>query len=307
MTSGPIAVEWLNQNSLRSYPFKEDAGLRPVDSAGNLVDGGWTLPPYLVTDIVISVSGSHYDPIVYLKRISVVARTIGIVLADSQGEEVISVSAKEEGHVLNRAYQMAGVGSFSDARGVICLGDLTRFFDETPEGVYEFLPSEAQVEPTCIRPSASGVRTIRTIDAAGYTTEGLVGDVSLVAGQNIRIDVYKAANAIKISADPNSGYSEGCPCDAASDGFVRSINGIRTEDVTIVGDDCVSVGVSDGIIRVSDTCAKPCCGCAEVTAINNIINNLSTQVSQNESNVATLGNRLTDFVTSYLLARKTLG
>lgn len=303
----PIAAEWLNENSLRAYPFREDAGLRPNDSTGNLVEGGWTLPNYLVTDFVLAVSGANMSPLIYLKRLSVVGGTVTLVFGNVSEDEVITVSAALASHTTNEAYQMAGTGTFSEARGVICIGDLARFFEETPEGVYDFSSTETQIEPTCVRPTASGVRTIAAQDASGYISEPLKGDVELVAGQNIRLDYDPDTNAITISADPNAGYSESCTCATAETGFVRSINGVRTEDVTIVGDDCVDVTTSDGIVKISDKCSKPCCGCAEVTFINQTINNLQTTADTLAKNVSSLDDRLASFINSYLLARKTLG
>jgi hypothetical protein len=87
---------------------------------------------------------------------------------------------------------------------------------------------------------------------------------------------------------------------------VRSINGIAVENVKIVGDECMTVSTENGIIMVSDKCSKPCCGCAETIFINQTINDLQTSVNTLSSNVSSLGDRLTSFITSYVLSRKTL-
>ena len=304
--SNPIAAGWLNENSLREYPFHEGCGLRPNDSAGTLVEHGWSVPNCLLVDMSVSVGGSDFDPFLYMGQMSVVGGGVTLVFCDSGGNRVMSLFASVADHVKNASYQIAGTGSFSDARGVVCIGDLEAFFEQTPDGVYEFSPDEARIEPSCIRPSTVGVKTLRAVDSSGFTSLGLSGDVSLVAGENIRFDYDPVDNALLVSADPNSGYSEKCECGDTDQKFVRSINGIAVEDVKIVGDECISVSTSNGVITMSDTCSKPCCGCAETAFINQTINDLQTSVNTLAGNVASLGDRLNEFVTSYVLSRKTL-
>lgn len=306
VSANPIATGWLNENSLREYPFHEGCGLRPNDSAGSLVENGWSIPNCLVVDMSIAVAGSDFDPYLYLGRMSVVDKSVTLVFCGRSGENVITLYAMQDGHVKNEAYHVSGTGSMSDARGVICLGDLESFFEMTPDGLYEFSPSETRIEPTCIRSSSSGVRSIRAVDYSGYLSSDLTGDVSMVAGENIRFDYDPSENAIIVSANPNSGYVEECDCGGSGQTFVRSINGISVEDVTIVGDDCVSVSSDNGVIRISDECSKPCCGCAETAFINQTINDLQTSVMTLEGNVSSLGDRLVAFVNSYVLSRKTL-
>lgn len=306
VAANPIATGWLNENALREYPFHEGCGLRPNDSSGTRVENGWTLPNGLVVDLSVAVSGANPDPFLYLGQMSVVSGSVTLAFCSRNGERVMSVYATADGHVKNASYQLAGTGSFLDARGVICLGDLEAFFDVTPDGLYTFSPDETQVEPTCIRAATDGVRALCAVDASGYTSLRLTGDVSLVAGENIRFDYQSEENALIVSADPNSGYTDACDCMNSNEKFVRSINGIAVEDVVIAGDDCIQVSVDNGVIRLTDECAKPCCGCAETTFINQTINDLQTSVNTLAGNVSSLGDRLTSFITSYVLSRKTL-
>jgi hypothetical protein len=306
VSANPIATGWLNENSLREYPFHEGCGLRPNDSSGTLVDNGWSLPNCLLVDISISISGSDFDPYLYLGKMSVVEGSVTLAFCDRNGDRVISLYATKESHSKNDSYQVSGTGSFSDARGVVCLGDLEEFFGKTPEGSYSFSPEETMIEPCCIRPSSIGVRRIIAVDSSGYSSVGFSGDVRLVAGENIRFDYDNSENALIISADPNSGYSDTCDCESSENNVVRSINGISVYDVNIVGDDCVNVTSDNGIVRISDECSKPCCGCAETSFINQTINDLQTSVNALAGNVSLLGDRLSAFVTSYVLSRKTL-
>lgn len=306
-SANPIATGWLNENSLREYPFHEGCGLRPNDSAGIMVERGWSLPNCLVVDMSVSVVGSDFDPFLYLGRMSVVGGGVSLSFCDRAGEIVMSLYVDSASHEKNSSYQVAGTGSFSGSRGVICIGDIESFLEQTPEGAYSFSAEEARIEPTCIRPSNTGVRSLVAVDASGFMATRLYGDVNLVAGRNIRFDYSPSDNALVVSADPNAGYAEECECSGSGDWqFVRSINGVAVEKVTIVGDDCINVSTDSGIIRMTDECSRPCCGCAETIFINQTINDLQTSVGTLSGNVASLGDRLTSFVTSYLLSRKTL-
>jgi len=302
MAASVIAVEWRNQNSLRNYPFREDCGLRPNDSAGTMVEDGWRVPNYLVTDLVIGVSGSIYSSTIYLKRLSLVNGSVTLTFADANGSDAFTVSSSES----NTGKELTGIGAYEDSRGSIFFGDIDRFISEASDGVYTFDQSESLIEPTCIRPSAQGVLSISTEDTVGYSTSGLKGAVKIVAGDNIHIRYDIPTNALIISADPNSGYTDACTCEEDQSNVVRSINGINTEDVTIVGDDCVEVTTNDGIITISDKCSKPCCGCAETTFINQTINDLQSSVNTLSNNALILSDRITSFVNNYLLARKTI-
>ena len=306
VSPNPIATGWLNENALREYPFHEGVGLRPNDYSGSMVESGWALPNCLIVDMSIAVNGSNFDPFLYLGEMSVVGGSVTLVFCDRNGNRVISIYADSSSHVKNDVYNVAGIGSFSDARGVVCLGDLDAFFERTPEGRYTFNPAESRIEPTCIRPSSVGVRSIKAIDSSGYSSTSLVGDVNLIAGENIRFDYDPDENALWVSADPDSGYKEKCDCDEIGQSYVRSINGIQVEDVEIIGDECIQVSTDNGIITMSDKCSKPCCGCAEATFINQTINDLQTSVNTLAGNVSSLGDRLTAFISSYVLSRKTL-
>ena len=306
VSSNPIATGWLNENSLREYPFHEGCGLRPYDSAGALVDGGWTLPNCLIVDMSMSVLSDGYDPYLYLGEMSVVGRAVTLVFFDRDGNRAAYLRVDGDEHVEYDSYQIAGMGSWSGARGVVCVGSMDRFLDMTPEGIYRFAPEETRIEPTCIRPSVSGVRSLRATDDSGYMSIRMSGDVELIAGENIRFDYDPASNALVVSAVQNAGYSEDCDCSASGGAIsIRSINGIQVDHLNIVGDDCIKISGDGGVITMSDDCSKPCCGCAETAFINQTINDLQTTVNTLSVNVASLGDRLTEFMTSYVLSRKT--
>lgn len=306
MASTVIATEWNNQNSLRNFPFREDCGLRPNDSVGSLIEDGWRLPNYLITDIYISVNAdslnsesSQFE--IYLKKLSYINKELTLVFADNLDQDAFIVTTKD-----STVCNLLGIGNYKDATGVIHFGDLERFFQENYEGLFIFSVTESSLEPTCIRPNLIGLKSIAAVDASGYTTQRLYGDVKLIAGDNIHIKYLEKHNTLIISATPDSGYTEGCLCGSEESAVVKTINGIRADNVDIIGDDCVDVSIEDGNIKIKDTCSKPCCGCAETAFINQTINDLQSSVNVLTSNADILSEKINSFITTFLLARKTI-
>lgn len=289
-------TEWLNQNSLRNYPIREDAQRRPHLSDGSVL-GEFILPNYLVTDFIMTV-GSEVSTSVYLMKLAVIGNAVTFVLG-SGGSTCASVYVDKSSHTTNRGYEFSGVGDYSDAKGCLVVGDLDRLSEDLPDGVYNFDEAETVFEYRCIRPSLKKVASICLQDpTSGYVSKKLRGNVKLIAGQNISLKFDEEKNAIWINADGNAGYNEICDC--GSDTTVKTINGISVQNVALVGDDCVSVSTSGRTIKISDKCSKPCCGCAEIDFINEKISQLNTSVRKLDTYANALDTRMTELQGAYV-------
>lgn len=291
-------VEWLNQNSLRNYPFREDAGLVPRLPDGTPLQG-YSIPRSLVTDFIMTVDPSVSTDI-YLGKVINVAGTLTFVFYSS-GVVAASAVVDKAAHEANAAYRLAGSGDYDNAAGVIVVGCLDDLDELLPDGVYNFDPDDAPMEYRCVRPSAGKVGSISVSDASGdYVSRKLRGNVRLIPGANISLRYDEASNSIRISADGDAGYSDDCDCGGRT--TVKTINGISVENVTLVGDECVQVTTDGSTIKISDVCSKPCCGCAEVDFINEKIGQLNTSLRKLESYADVLDSRIVELKSAYTLA-----
>ena len=291
-------VEWLNQNALRNYPFREDAQRRPHLQDGTVVPR-LALPVYAITDFAMTVSADESTDI-HLMQLAVVGDSVTLVFGHgTDTAATVHVDASE--HETNKAYWFSGIGDYDDAKGCVVVGDLDRLRKDIPDGLYSYTYDETAFETRCIRPTAKRVSSLSIYDPnTGYTTGRLRGDVKLVAGRNISLRYDAERNAIWISADSNSGYNDECDCGGST--TVKTINGISVENVAIVGDECVTVTTKGNSIVISDKCSKPCCGCAELDFINEKISQINTALRKLDAYAEVLDRRIGEAQASFVQA-----
>lgn len=278
---GITHAEWLNENSLRSYPFAENCARRPDDGNGGFLSLAYAIPNYAFVDFVVTVPEALMGRM-YLSSMTLAGGVLtGVVSrADTQdpaGSFAVRLSAGMDD---NLWVPFSGSGGYADMRGAVVVGDGSRLLSDVPDGSYMFQPSETLFEARCVRPSLAGVSALRVGDAGGNAmSRRIQGDVSLIAGENIHLRFDPGRNAIWIDADPNYGYKEECECDLPVK-RISYINGISADEVTIEGGQCVKVTVKNGSIVIEDTCSKPCCGCEELTWLNQKASEIGTSTSK---------------------------
>lgn len=289
-------VEWLNQNALRNYPIRENAQRRPSLPDGTLLTD-LALPTYVITDFVMSVP-SEAPTDVYVSKLVIVGDAMTFVFSSGDGV-VASVYVDRSSHKPNTGYRFSGTGSLEGSVGCLVVGNLSSLSDDLPDGVYNYAEAETVFEYRCVRPSAAGVASLSIENTVtGYRSKKLRGDVKLVAGTNISLKYDPEDNAIWINADGNAGYNDKCDC--GTETTVKTINGISVENVTLIGDDCVSVTTVGNTLKISDTCSKPCCGCAEIDFINEKIAQMNTAVRKLDSYAGVLDTRITELKSAYV-------
>ena len=304
---GIIQQEWLNQNSLRAYPFSENSQRRPSSDSG-FMPSAFTFPNSFVLDLIVSIPDKTKAVSgMYMSRFTLTGGFATVVLSTTNDSEIVaSITVDLSKHSVYGAYRFSGVNDYSDIRGCIVLGD-PKAFDDYPDGIYSFLPDETAFEARCLRPDIAGVRSIGVANSENtYSTKGLQGDVKLIAGSNIRLRYSAAENAIWIDADYNAGYNEECDCGGGGSGDgkctgVKTINGISVDDVVIEGGDCISVETKEGVISIADTCSKPCAGCEELNFLSSKTNGLISAVSALSSYADLLNMRISQFEMSNAL------
>jgi hypothetical protein len=299
--AGPTNIEWLNQNSLRAYPIKENTSRVPIDGDGNPILEA-ALPNSLIVDFVLTVPGTVPTG-VYLKQLAYVGNLLTFVFADAVDAQIAVVGVNTDSHVTYQGYTLAGTGDYSDAIGRLVLGDLTNLAQVLAEGIYNFQLTTTPMEDCTLRPMLRGVRSLRVVTEQNES-DYIYGHVKLLAGDNIRLTYLPVYNAIRIDAIDGGGLNEECACvdQIGRNNCVRTINGIPVEDVTIIGDgQCVNVEVDGNNIVISDVCSSPCCGCPELEFVTETLKVLEASVSNLEAYAQQLADRINTFVTNYIL------
>ena len=300
--SSPTALEWLNENSLRNYPFRENATLIPSDVGGVALEG-IRLPNYLIVDFVLTMP-KDLPQHVYLSQFTKAGKLLTFVIADSGGSVITTVTVLEYLTIgVNQEYDIFGSFGYSDVRGKLVTGDLTRLDEDLPDGLYTFQLDTAEFEYTTIRPAVRGVRSLQ-LDNDGALSGYIFGHVKLLAGNNVRLTYLPAYNAIRIDAISGGGLNEECDCATVIGrrNIVRTINGIAVEDLTIEGDgQCVTVVPSGNKLVISDVCSTPCCGCPELEFLTQQLKVLDVTISNLQSYANQLHNQITTFVNAFVL------
>lgn len=296
-----INLEWLNQNSLRAYPIKENTLRVPVSSGGVLLNEA-RLPDALILDFIITVPGP-ITPRVYLKQLAKIGNLMTFVFSDQDDTQIATVGVDTDTHVKYDGYAISGVGVYDDVRGTLVLGAISRIDSAIAEGLYTFTLDTAEFEAATVRPAIRGVRSLQ-LSNQGSESGYIYGHVKLLAGNNVRLTYLAEYNAIRIDAIEGAGLNQECECEEelGRSNVVRSVNGIPIEDVIITGDgQCVDVGVSGNRIVISDLCSTPCCGCPELEFITESLKILEATVSNLQSYANQLSERISNFVTAFVL------
>ena len=302
-------LQWLNHNSQRSYPLTERATKVDITDTIKIPDS-FIVSLYFPIHAGLAVETDKF----FIKRllISPIGITVGIGYAADDGAVLVAAVAIATAlHTPNTTYALGGIDDFADSVGQIVIGKLDEI-NTLPSGLYEFTLEGGALETDAIRPMIRGISGIRVVN--GTEVSDLVyGDVELVAGTNMRIDIGSgdADTTPKIVFNAISGLNlnETCVCNTGKPGeCIRCINGICSGDgnYSINGGDCIKVTAGASELLIEDTCAKPCCGCPELdalkaqitrfgdgsTTLTNFISRLSAEVTQ--MSLTVLGSRLGD-------------
>lgn len=292
-------IEWLNQNSNRNYPFRENVSLSPADQPE------FILPNYVIVDFVMTMPASEGIR-VYLSSMLVVGSFVTFVFSDQLDNVVSSYEVNLADHIAYQGYNLVGTTSqYEDVRGRLILGDLSQFDNDVVGGEYTFTLATAEIEPCAIRPSLRGVRSL-TLQSGTVDSVPISGAVILKAGNNAQLTYDEATNTVTFSAvSPADGsYNEPCECnDYLNPSCIKYINGINAENVTFVGDGkCVEVSTEGNKIKITNTCSQPCCDCVELEFVKSTVDLLNDNIGKLENYHARLKEQLETFITNAMLS-----
>jgi hypothetical protein len=158
---------------------------------------------------------------------------------------------------------------------------------------YTFDLAGTRLIPTLITPAQTGVTSLTIRDSFGGEVV-LTGAASIAAGTNATVT---AAGQV-VTVGMESGVLIGDPCATADPGgqsrpAIRSINGVTpdgTGAITITPVGCPSITATAGGLVLTDRCAEPCCGDAEmanvaqnIQALDRFLADLANRAAQLES------------------------
>jgi hypothetical protein len=291
-------LEWLNENSLRAYPFKEDTSRS---------DGTHVIPNDLIVDMAFVVPVATTDTF-YLKTLMISGTQITGVLANQNENNVGTFSVPVTSHKENDGYEIVGAGTYTDARGRVVVGDLTDLAIKLPEGVYNYEVEATAFELSAIRPDLRKLRGIKIEKADGSVSDLLTGIVTLVSGTNVTLE-NPSAGLVRINAIGNEDYIE--DCGDCLNGFsipdpIRTINGVggdETGNLNLIStEQCLVItpDASNFAVNLADTCAQPCCGCTELEFLTTSLSTLRDSLSRLDNLSQELQGRQTEFFQNVL-------
>ncbi len=281
-----IGVEWLNGNALRKFPIADDASC--LDTTNT-----FKIPEDFIVDLILPVStAATFDPDgFFISQIAVFGQGVVIVISyqspsgkpfSSGVYEVGRVAISSNAHNLNDSYFLQGTGNFTDTIGKITVGTLDTIISQA--GVYNFDISGTKLVATTIRPDIRAVSSFKIMNGTD-ASDPIYGDIMLVAGQNIKLEV--SGSDITINAIDGANLNVNCDCqtvyDTALSPCIRTVNGVKPNsngNITISTSTCLSVNPvntntsnsssgssTQGGITITDLCSTPCCTSEQINTL----------------------------------------
>lgn len=304
-------LEWLNHNSVRSYPFADDATRYDIARTVRIPDN-FILGLYFPIHAGLNVRAENF----YISKIAIFTNglnlTLSVKLADDSSLDVASAIVPRTTHREYDAYSLPGIGDFSDSIGKIVIGNLNNV-DAMPTGLYLFAYEDGKLDTDCVRPIIRGLSSI-TVRNGDDISSRIVGDVELVAGTNMRLTPVIISGQdpqIRFDAISGEGLNDDCVCDTDNivPDCIRTIDMVPADNdgnFTLLGNDCLEVLEIQNGLQLNDKCSAPCCGCTDLEAITRqverlgshqqtlelFVNRLATRSEQMFENI--LGSKLND-------------
>lgn len=257
-----VALEWLNKNSQRAYPLKEDTSRKDV------VSGTYTLVDDFLVDLVFVVDVNK-DKRFYLRYLSILGSVVTGQIYDEDDTLAATFTVDSTTHTTYKQYSLSGAGTYEGALGKIVVGELSNLF-ANPQGNFEFDLAGAELEPAIVVPDIRGVASLsKKPESEGEEFAKLVGNVLIGAGFNTRVRLDKDNNCIRIDAIEGAGLGPlcDCPSDQELGPCIQTINGIPPDEsfnFNVRGTGCIVITPIENGIAISNECVENCCDCEEI-------------------------------------------
>lgn len=284
MAQNIVFPEWLNANSLRSYPIRENA--TRTDLSGN-----FTIPNDLLVAAQINCPRSCVSGEFYISRMIVGASFVSLYIgfAPSVGDpvEVAYIKAEQSSFKRFSYYSFVGQDDLSSVLGYLTIGDISSTI-ESGAGEYQFASDSTPFEVNTYFVSVPALESVEILSSNGTVIHRATEVLRLKAGENIRmtyepgtdpygtvrIDAINGANLIQQSDCANTSTVLPPP--------IRQINGVGPDQdgkFWIEESECIEItgNSASNSISILDKCAKSCCGCEELEQLTTSLEALKLQ------------------------------
>lgn len=251
-------LDFLNANTLRNFPIREDASR--VD-----LTGAFELPDNFLVDLIVSVT-SDPSTRVYVSRVINMPDEIEVELSIYATSTVIGVfNIPVQGHTRYTTYYMTPSLSYSSATGKLVVAEVTNML-ALPYGVFVFDKDATELETRTIIPGLATISRFVFKNADG-TSVSVTGDVTLLAQTNTK---FRQINSTTVAIDAGDGLGLNSPCEDDRP-CLKTINNIAPDangNFTLTASDCAKFSaLSSGTLKglnLADSCCKPCLSCNEI-------------------------------------------
>ena len=280
-------LDFLNANSLRSYPIEEGRSRASID-------GLFVIPDDFIVDLTLCISDDATQTF-FISRISYLGSSAIIEVSNVSGPDIVGtfeITLAE--HTTYKNYVMSS--NVEGATGRIVIGALTGL-NSQPVGAFSF-DSESTLLEMRVASLASDSLTYLGIADKDGNTYYFGNKVKLVARSNLRFTVDEETDTIFLDAGEGLGLNEAC----SPLSFIRTINGVApdvTGNFTLIPADCASLTPlsSGGGLLWSDKCCKPCMACDEVNQLVERLMQLETDILNLRNHYKSLETMSQEFAT----------
>lgn len=249
-------LEWANENSERKFPFIHTASLRDKTKR-------YTLPNSVIVDTLLALTEDYNLPF-FLSNITYSPKILSVTISMATGKVALVGSINNPDPLAkNFTLELNGEEKYLGSYGKIIIGSLENLL----EGSFDFFAVDSFFEPCRVIKLSRGISAINGITNGNVIlTEGANTEI-LVNGRKIEINAIDAK----------------CQCDTCQ--CIKTINGIPPlgNNFKITGVGCVQINPTENGIEIVNTCEESCCGCDEINAIVQQLQELQSRIIALES------------------------
>lgn len=285
MASNIIFPEWLNSNSVRNYPIRENAPRTDVS-------GIFTIPNDLLVAAQINAPRSYLSGTFFVSKIvsskAALSVYVSFMSTDGTASEISNIKVEAASFIQFTNFSFVGQGNFSNILGSLTVGNVAST-SNLNLGEFEFDPDSTAFEVNTYFisvPTLESVEVYTANDELIYRSNTVL---KLKAGENIRLS-YESLDddpygVVRIDAIDGENYVQPNDCVNAEDlvpPCIRTINNVAPDpngNFWMEESECIEIteNATSNSITIFDTCSQSCCGCVQLEELTSALEQLKQQ------------------------------